>query len=93
MKALRKVLQTGLVVAAVGLTMGAANAEDLLDKVTEAGELKVALEGTYPPFNYRNTKGELEGFDVDVPVVDQYPVHVEDHAAFHKPNRLICRQR
>ncbi|HDR9469560.1 transporter substrate-binding domain-containing protein [Burkholderia multivorans] len=44
----------------------ASYAADLLDTVKQAGVLKIALEGTYPPFDYRNADGQLEGFDVDV---------------------------
>jgi L-cystine transport system substrate-binding protein len=43
-----------------------AHAEDLLKTVKSSGVLRVGLEGTYPPFDSRNSKGELEGFDVDV---------------------------
>lgn len=32
----------------------------------EAGVLKVAMEGTYPPFTFRDEAGELTGFDVDI---------------------------
>lgn len=52
--------------ALLGAAATSANAEDLLDTVKQAGVLKVALEGTYPPFDYRNREGQLEGFDVDV---------------------------
>ena len=45
---------------------GAAQAADLLDDAKARGSLRVAVEGTYPPFNYRNDKGELDGFDVDI---------------------------
>ncbi|MFD1554397.1 transporter substrate-binding domain-containing protein [Paraburkholderia silviterrae] len=55
-----------LAVSAFSLTAVAAHAEDLLDSVKQAGVLKVGLEGTYPPFDSRNTQGELVGFDVDV---------------------------
>lgn len=40
-------------------------AADLLDGVKSRGTLRVAVEGTYPPFNFKD-KGELAGFDVDV---------------------------
>ena len=44
-----------------------ATAADLLATVKARGTLKVALEGTYPPFNYKDQKtGQLAGYDVDV---------------------------
>lgn len=44
-----------------------AAAADLLDTVKAQGVLRVALEGTYPPFNFRDAKtGQLSGYDVDV---------------------------
>ncbi|MYM27754.1 transporter substrate-binding domain-containing protein [Duganella sp. CY15W] len=43
-----------------------AMAADLLGAVKARGTLKVAMEGTYPPFNYREKNGELAGYDVDV---------------------------
>jgi cystine transport system substrate-binding protein len=49
--------------AAVTLPAAAA---DLLATVKARGTLKVALEGTYPPFNYKEKNGELAGYDVDV---------------------------
>lgn len=46
---------------------GAARAADLLATVKARGTLKVALEGTYPPFNYKDQKtGQFAGYDVDV---------------------------
>jgi hypothetical protein len=44
----------------------AAHAADLLDDVKARGTLRIGMEGTYPPFNYKNDKGELDGFDVDI---------------------------
>ncbi|WP_211467828.1 transporter substrate-binding domain-containing protein, partial [Collimonas silvisoli] len=42
-------------------------AADLLDTVKARGTLKVAMEGNYPPFNFKDPKtGQLEGFEVDV---------------------------
>jgi cystine transport system substrate-binding protein len=44
-----------------------AGAADLLATVKARGTLKVAMEGVYPPFNYKDQKtGELTGYDVDV---------------------------
>ncbi|MYM70488.1 transporter substrate-binding domain-containing protein [Pseudoduganella sp. FT55W] len=54
-----------LVLAAAALALPAA-AADLLATVKSRGTLKVALEGTYPPFNYKEKNGELAGYDVDV---------------------------
>lgn len=42
-------------------------AADLLDTVKARGTLKVAMEGNYPPFNFKDPKnGQLTGFEVDV---------------------------
>ncbi|MFC5475180.1 transporter substrate-binding domain-containing protein [Paraherbaspirillum soli] len=42
-------------------------AADLLDTVKARGTLKVAMEGTYPPFNFKDPKtSQLTGFEVDV---------------------------
>jgi cystine transport system substrate-binding protein len=44
-----------------------AMAADLLDAAKARGTLRIALEGTYPPFNFKDSKtGELSGYDVDV---------------------------
>ncbi|KAF0812171.1 L-cystine-binding protein FliY [Andreprevotia sp. IGB-42] len=55
-----------LLVAAslLGLALHA-GAADLLDTVKQRGTLKVALEGTYPPFNYKENN-ELAGFEVEL---------------------------
>lgn len=34
--------------------------------VAQADKIRIATEGAYPPFNMKNTKGELVGFDVDI---------------------------
>src|SRR6476661_7852216 len=54
------------------MTVGAmlavpAQAADLLDTAKARGTLRIALEGTYPPFNFKDPKtGQLTGYDVDV---------------------------
>ena len=57
-----------LTVAALTLAVALpARAADLLDTVKARGTLRVALEGTYPPFNFKDAKtGQLAGYDVDV---------------------------
>lgn len=44
-----------------------AYAADLLDTIKTRGTLKVAMEGNYPPFNFKDPKsGQITGFEVDV---------------------------
>ena len=44
-----------------------AHAADQLDTVKARGTLRIALEGTYPPFNFKDPKtGQLTGYDVEV---------------------------
>lgn len=56
---------TGALLAGL-LMVAAAQAADLLDDVKQRGELRVAVEGTYPPFNFKDEQGKLTGFDVEI---------------------------
>jgi len=38
----------------------------MLSAPADARDLRIATEGAYPPFNSKNAKGELVGFDVDL---------------------------
>ncbi len=38
----------------------------LFTSLVQADKIRIATEGAYPPFNMKNTKGELVGFDVDI---------------------------
>ena len=38
----------------------------LADRIASKGTIVVGTEGTYSPFTFRNDKGELTGYDVDV---------------------------
>jgi cystine transport system substrate-binding protein len=65
----RRRFAAAFVLGAAVLAVQAApvQAADLLDTVKAQGLLRVALEGTYPPFNFRDPKtGQLAGYDVDV---------------------------
>jgi cystine transport system substrate-binding protein len=66
MKLSKLLLINVLALSAAGFGAVSAHAEDLLDTVKQAGVLRIGLEGTYPPFDSRNSEGQLEGFDVDV---------------------------
>ncbi|HYD79677.1 MAG TPA: cystine ABC transporter substrate-binding protein [Paucimonas sp.] len=61
---------SGVRLFAAALLAGAAAhaaAADLLDTVKARGTLRIAVEGTYPPFNFKDKQtNELTGFDVDV---------------------------
>jgi cystine transport system substrate-binding protein len=58
------VLLTAVVAASLAMPAFAA---DLLAAAKTRGTLRIAMEGTYPPFNFKDPKsGELAGYDVDV---------------------------
>jgi cystine transport system substrate-binding protein len=61
---LKKILTAGLI--GLSCLAATAHAEDLLDQVKARGTLRIGLEGTFPPFDSKNAKGELVGFDVDI---------------------------
>ncbi len=63
-----KKLLCALLCAMLVLTVaGAALAEgDLLEQVLARGEMVIACEGTYKPWNYQDENGELMGYDVEV---------------------------
>ncbi|MGH8855716.1 MAG: transporter substrate-binding domain-containing protein [Telluria sp.] len=57
----------GMIVAASLSAVAPAHAADLLTEAKARGTLRIAMEGTYPPFNFKDPKsGQLTGYDVDV---------------------------
>ncbi|MGH8859231.1 MAG: transporter substrate-binding domain-containing protein, partial [Polaromonas sp.] len=66
MRHLKPLFKGALLATLLSFAAVAVHAEDLLDTVKQKGVLKVAVEGTYPPFNYRNADNQLDGFDVAV---------------------------
>jgi cystine transport system substrate-binding protein len=62
----RRALLAGACLLGLGLALPS-QAADLLDTVKARGTMRIALEGTYPPFNFKDAKtGQLTGYDVDV---------------------------
>lgn len=62
----RRSLTLAAVLFSAALALPAA-AADLLATAKARGTLRIAMEGTYPPFNFKDPKsGELTGYDVDV---------------------------
>jgi len=63
-------LRRNLLVGSLGLAlsaglMGQAVAGEQLQKIKDAGEIKIGLEGTYPPFSFVDDSGKLTGFEVE----------------------------
>ena len=88
----RRHLWKGLIVAASLLATAAqAQAQDLLDAVKGRGTLRVALEGTYPPFSYHDTEtGDLVGFEVEIAEVIAEDLGVEPAFVETKWDSLIA---
>lgn len=66
---IRRQLVTGMMAVALvaGVSVKTFAAENLLAQVKSKGELRVGLEGTYPPFSFQDEKGKLTGFEVGSP--------------------------
>ena len=54
--------KAALLALALTVSVASAAAPQTLTK----GVLKIGMEGTYPPFTYKDEKGNLTGFDVDI---------------------------
>ncbi|WDZ81013.1 ABC transporter substrate-binding protein (plasmid) [Ensifer adhaerens] len=64
-----KTLFSGLLVATltIAATFSAVSARaDDLENVKSAGELKIAMSGQYPPFNFVNEENQVVGFDASI---------------------------
>jgi len=56
----------GILLVACGGQSGTENNKSDLERIKEEGIIRVACEGTYPPFNYFDENNELTGFDVEI---------------------------
>ncbi|MDO4917975.1 amino acid ABC transporter substrate-binding protein [Kocuria sp.] len=45
---------------------GNAPAEDLLEKIQRAGEVRIGMEGTFRPYGYHDSSGALVGFEKEI---------------------------
>ncbi len=64
-----KSLFSGLLAATltIAATFSAVSAKaDDLENVKAAGELKIAMSGQYPPFNFVNEENQVVGFDASI---------------------------
>lgn len=63
----RRCMVAGVAVALVAILLPAAHGADLMNEARARGVLRIAVEGTYPPFNFKDPKsGHLTGYDVEV---------------------------
>ncbi|KNC08375.1 cystine ABC transporter substrate-binding protein [Pantoea sp. BIGb0393] len=64
---IRRQMVMGMMAVALvaGVNVKSFAADDLLAQVKSKGELRVGLEGTYPPFSFQDEKGQLTGFEVE----------------------------
>ncbi len=63
----RHLIASLVAIATIASLAAPASAADLLATVKQRGTLRIAMEGTYPPFNFKDQKtGQLSGYDVDV---------------------------
>ena len=42
-----------------------ASAGELFEQIRQRGEIRIGLEGTYPPFSFQDERGQLSGFEVE----------------------------
>jgi polar amino acid transport system substrate-binding protein len=63
MKFVKSLLSATLIAS---LSMGVAQAGDVLDSIMSKKSIKVATDANWPPQSFINDKNEMDGFDVDV---------------------------
>ena len=63
----RRIAAAGLAGVVAALLLPGAHAANLMSEARARGALRIAVEGTYPPFNFKDPKtGHLTGYDVEV---------------------------
>ncbi len=68
MKKIASILAVLLLTASVfaGGAQESSNEDDSLKYIMEKGEIVLGLDDSFPPMGFRNTDGEIDGFDIDL---------------------------
>ncbi len=62
-RSLMQVVAAAGTIALAGLTSMSASVADELETIKEKGEIRIAMSGAYPPFNFVNSDNKVVGFD------------------------------
>jgi len=63
---MKKAISVLLVLGMCMMILVGCSNESTMKQIEDSGEMTFAMTGGYPPFNYMNDDGELEGFDIDI---------------------------
>lgn len=61
-----KIILLSLLMIAVLFTSCKNKDQTTMEKIKKNGEMSFAMTGGYPPFNFINEDGDLDGFDIDI---------------------------
>ena len=61
-----KIILISILMIAIFFTSCNSKDQTTMEKIEESGEMSFAMTGGYPPFNFVNEDGDLDGFDIDI---------------------------